>query len=199
MALNSNIDICNLALGHLGANKINNIETPTTKEEIICANYYDIARQNLYRDCRFQFTMCRTSLPKEETQDTFIFKNTSAKFPKDYIDLLYLVFRDRILFNDGKTYRINGNRIITNLEAPYNICYIKDITDVSEMTSDFKLLLSFYLATLIANNLGASVDKLNYCMRQYEELLIKVKAHNGLDVPPFNYKHSKYINEYENI
>lgn len=199
MALNSNIDICNLALGHLGANKINNIETPTTKEEIICANYYDIARQNLYRDCRFQFTMYRTSLPKEETQNTFIFKNTSAKFPKDYIDLLYLVVGDRILVNDGKTYRINGNRIITNLEAPYNICYIKDITDVSEMTSDFKLLLSFYLASLIANNLGASVDKLNYCTQRYDELLIKVKAHNGLDCPPFNYKHSRYINEYENI
>lgn len=199
MALNSNIALCNLALGHLGIERINNIETPVTKTEIVVSEFYDIARQNLYRDCRFQFTMCRTSLPQESTQNNFIFKNTSAKFPLDYIDLLYLVVGERIIFNDGKLYRINENRIITDLEAPYNICYIKDVTNVNEMTPDFKLLLSFYLAYLIGNNLGAPQDKINYCMQQYEKLLIIAKSHNGLDNPPYNYKHSNYVNEYTNI
>ena len=198
MALNSNVDICNMALGHLGANKINNIETPNTKEEIVCSDYYDIARRDLYRDCRFQFTMDIKTLAEEEIQDNFIFKNASAKFPQDYIDLLYLIIGERIIFNDGKLYRIYCNRIRTNFEPPYTICYIKDITNVNEMTPDFKLLLSYYLATLIGNRLGVSQDKMNYCIQQYNERLIKVKAHNGLDNPPFNYKHSNYINEYTN-
>jgi hypothetical protein len=197
MAINSAISICNLALAHLGIPSITNIEVPITQSEIVCAQYYEIARQTLYRDCFFQFSMKQIILPEDSDTSSFLYKNHSTQLPLDFISLIYLYNNGSILTNNGKYYRLLDNRIQSNvIKAPYNILYIKDVIDVSRMSPEFKLLLSYYLAFLMADSLGASGEKIQKVSQLYQQNLVKAKSNNGIDNVPIRVNNSNYIDSY---
>lgn len=198
MSINSNIDICNLALSHLGVDSISNIETPVTNVEIICSAFYDIARQTLLRDGKWQFAIKQLSLAEDNTTPLFLYSHQSVEFPSDFVTLLYLVNTQfsRISLNDGSSFRIMGNRILTDMTAPYNMIYISDIKDVNKFTQEFKLLLSFYLAFLISEQVGASSDKKQYVSQMYTSMLAKAKSHNGQDIPAIKLDNSNYLSSY---
>jgi hypothetical protein len=60
--INSEVEICNLALSHLGVADIRSIEHLETNNEKICARFYDITRTSLLKDCTFSFATAQAIL-----------------------------------------------------------------------------------------------------------------------------------------
>lgn len=193
--INSDVGICNLALSHLGIEEITSLDQPTTNIENICSRFYDIARYNLLRDCKFQFSIKRASLPALSEAPAFTYSE-QAQLPNDFVSLLYLVRNNDLLTNNGCYFIIEGNKLLTNFKPPFNIVYIADIKNPTLFNEEFKLLLSYYLAYLISPQVGASNDKTQYVYNEYNKLLTLAKYHNGLDNPPKRITNSNYINNY---
>ena len=128
-----------------------------------------------------------------------MFSKQSTELPQDFISLLYLFSGNSILTNNGNNYRLFSNRIMSNLSAPYNVVYIKDIKDCSKMTYEYKMLFSFYLAFLMTESLGSSADKKSYVSQMYLQLLAKARYNNGQDNTPIRVNNSNYIDEYTGI
>ena len=196
--INSDIDICNLALSHLGIDSITSLEIPTSNNEIICSRFYDIARFNLLRDCKFQFAIKRISLPSLTEIPAFDY-SSQAQLPNDFVSLLYLVIGGNKITNNGQQFIVEGNKILSNLQAPFNLVYIADIKNPTQFNEEFKLLLSYYLAYLVSAQVGASVDKIQYVLNEYSKLLAIAKYHNGLDNPPVRITNSNYINTFTGV
>lgn len=196
--INSKVAICNLALNHLGVGEITTIETPDTEVAKTCANFYDITKETLLRDYNFQFSIKRASLPALAEVPEFGYSK-QANLPSDFLTLIYLYNGNSFVINDGEYYRIEGNKILTDLEAPYNILYVANIQDVNNFTEEFKLLFSYYLAYLIGVKIGASSDKIQKVGQDFQVLQQKVRVHNGNDYLPYRINKSKYQDTFVNI
>ena len=60
--MTSAIDICNIALGQLGADRITNFENPQSKNEQLCKLYYPIVRDFMLEQRDWSFLMTRATL-----------------------------------------------------------------------------------------------------------------------------------------
>lgn len=196
--INSKVAICNLALNHLGINEITSIEFPETETAKTCANFYDIAKEEILRDCLFQFSIKRAVLPVLNEAPVFGWSK-QAKLPADFLYLIYIYSGERPLINNGVSYRIEGNKILTNLDAPYYLLYVAKIEDVNQFTEEFKLLLSYYLAYLIGNKVGATTDKIQKAQNDMMLLWAKAKSHNANDWRPIRVNNSKYQEIFTNV
>jgi hypothetical protein len=177
-------------------NPIVNVEEPKTTVETILNNLYDVARQNLYNDCYFQFSMKLINLPAEVDKNNNE-QNYSVKFPRDFIRLVRL-YKDGVFIpNDGKNFRIFENRIYSRFTPPYDMLYVKDEIDPNEMTSNFKLLLAANIIRLGWVALGVSSDKMQNVLSLYQIELAKAKSYNGVDNPTRVIDDSDYIASYE--
>lgn len=193
--INSNIDICNLALAHLGLDSITNLEEPTTNVELICSRYYDLAKYEILRSCNFQFSIKRISLNAMDEAPAFGY-SYQAQLPNDFVSLVYLMENGKLIINNGAFFELEGNKLLTNLTAPYRLVYIADIKNPTQFNEEFKLLLSYYLAYVITESVGASNDKKQYVYNEYNKLLSLAKYHSGLDNPPKRINNSNYVNIY---
>jgi hypothetical protein len=195
MNINSPTGICNLALSLLGIAPVTNIEEPQTVAEKILNGIYDTARQNIYNDCYFQFSMDTILLPAELIDD--IEYPYTVKFPPDFLKMVRLYKNGIFIPNNGKNFRIQGNRIVGSyLNPPFEMLYVRDVKDVNEMTGDFKLLFASNIARLCGKRLG-SVEGAADAENLYEKELLKARSNNGIDNPPMVLRESDYLDSWQ--
>lgn len=150
-----------MALAILGNNKnsINNIDTPNSDVERAFAVFYDNTRQSLLRMTMPNFALVRDKAPRLIDSQSFGY-TYSYQYPKDCLKLLG-VGNVEDKFNN---YNTENNRI--NCDDLYDsgipIRYVKDFTDITLMTADFKTLLSWSLAADTALIITQSESKAQY-------------------------------------
>jgi len=196
--INSKAGICNLAIGHLGiSTRVVSIDSPTTKEEKDCALYYDITRQALLEAYDWSFAKSRVSVSASSETPAFKWSYKSSELPSDLLRFNALHYSNGsiIVNTNRKMYELEGNRILTDLSAPYYISYTRNVEIVSEMSRLFVMLLSLSLAKQLYKTLGSSSSTLANVMQEYDKYEIKAVSVNNSQNPPIVVNSSNYVNQ----
>jgi hypothetical protein len=158
MAILSKVDICNLALGHLGNyGSINNIDTPVTQKETTFALWYDISRQMVLKSSMPNFALARRIVAETSISIPFGYSN-AYEYPSDCLRVLGFGDVDEKLDYD---YTIEGGYIYTDgdWDDGLELRFIRDVEDVSAFSPEFTLLLSYQLAANVALSITQDVNK----------------------------------------
>lgn len=176
MAISSKVDLCNMALSHLGNyGSVTNIDTPSNAKEITFALWYDITRQTLLKMTMPNFALSRRVVSQVSVAPVFGY-GYAYEYPSDCLKVLGIGNVAEKL-ND---YSIEANQIITDqdYEEGLELRFIKDITDVNQMSPEFKMLLPWVLAANVCMDITQDAAK-----KQMIEGLLpsKMSAMSGLN------------------
>lgn len=127
----SPVDICNLALGQLGAERITGIENPQTPNEQLCALYFPIVRDTLLEEFDWSFIMKRAVLTvKDDPSPEWGFGSSFTPPPDTY--RIINVRRDAF---DGQAstfkWRLEEGKIICDADRLFVRYIAKDVPTTS--------------------------------------------------------------------
>lgn len=162
----SEVDICNLALGLLGANRISSLD-----EDDNCYTQYPICRDACLEDVDWTFATARIVLRAPDAEPPAFGYSKRFLIPTNVL---------RVIEVNGNEYQwdVEGNYILTD-EAP---CYIKAIirvTDVRQFSDAFCQALAAKLASVIAIPITNSKGMVEAALTLYERLKADAKANDG--------------------
>ncbi len=166
----SDVDICNMALSHVGSDAIITSIDPSdgTVEAGHCARFYPQARAELLENFRWGFASKRQQLnpvvnisdawafayavPSDALRPLRLLQSGSAAASGDIFDLdtTYPL----VLPNErgGAEFEIEGTTLFANEEEPV-LLYTTDVTDTGRFTPTFRTALSYLLASFLAGPL----------------------------------------------
>lgn len=160
MAIIAKTDICNLALGHLGNyGTITNIDTPTNAKERTFNLWYDITRQDVLKRTMPNFALSRRVIAALETTIPFGY-SYAFEYPTDCLKILGF---GEIADTGDYIYSVEGGVIYTDdeWEDGLQLRFVKDIEDVTLFSPEFKMVLSYALASNVALDITQDINKKN--------------------------------------
>lgn len=153
MAINSKVDICNLANSHLGnfGSTITNIDTPTKDQERVYALWYDLCRQFVLKLLMPNFALQRVVVSQLAETPAFGY-SYFYEYPTYALKVLGVGEIEEKENNYSIESTPNGVMAIAH-DYDYTdgmgIRIIYDVTDVNRFTPEAKLLMSQYLAAYV--------------------------------------------------
>ena len=157
----TNTDICNMALGKIGATRIIDLAdtTENTPPAIQCRLHFEQTRDALIRSHYWRFASGRAELAQDSTDPDFEW-DSQFELPDDF-ERLKSVFGDNFTptGNTTRSFAIEGQRLLTN-EDTVSIRYIKKVTDPAEFDSLFVEVLILKLAIKLVAPLAGGAPKL---------------------------------------
>jgi hypothetical protein len=201
-AINSKIDICNLALSFLGHKPITSIDPPVENAAKTCNQHYDNARRELLRQHVWNFAVKRDSLAALTTTPVFGF-DTEYQLPVDFLRLVELNNVDTVFYRWGvgfeaeeqEGYTIEDGKILADEAGPLEIRYIYDNTDVSKYDPMFIKVLALLLAVNMGYEIEANGTLRENLRAEYTSELAKARSVDGQERPPKLVKRSKWLRE----
>jgi hypothetical protein len=165
----SPVDICNLALSHLGARaQITSISPPDNSVEAgYCARFFPMARKEALESAKWSWTKRRVALAAvTNPSDVWLY---AYALPSDCLTPMRILqaafisaawwgapsapvtFDDIAVFNEAGTaqFEIEGEILLTN-EPEAVLLYTRDIVDATKYTASFTTFLSYVLASYLA-------------------------------------------------
>lgn len=190
----SAIDICNMALAHIGEPPIDTIDPPVTQREAIVALQYDDARQNVLRKNVWNFAKARASISRSGTP-AFDYEDEYA-LPADFVRLLSVGGEDGGRETEQVLeYDIEGRNVLVNAggAATIYLRYIKDEELVTTWDPLFRKLVVLTLAMQLAFQITGKKE----IVAQMEALLTRelpdAASIDGQEVPPKRIQRSKAL------
>lgn len=194
MAINSKVDLCNMALGHLGNyGTVDNIDTPTNDKETTFALWYDISRQTFLKMVMPNFALKRrvvSSKVEDPPFGTDLGYQHAWEYPNDCLKLLGIgQVQDK-----KNNYAVEGRLIWTedDYESGLPIRFISDYKDVATMSPEFKMGFSVFLASNAAMDITQDPSKTNTMLKMLPEKMAHITALNGQENMPIRISHSKF-------
>ena len=138
-------EICNMALGRLGAKRINDYDdaSDTKPEAIQCRLHYEQTRDALIRSHWWRFARARATLSANATDPDFEY-DYAYDLPVDFLRMKKPYEADgvtELLY----TYSLEGKQLLSN-ETSMDIKYIKKVTDPNQFDPLFIEVLVLQLA-----------------------------------------------------
>lgn len=155
--MRSIVDLCNLALSHLGQGYVVNDLNERTPHANLCNTYYPICRQELL-DNQHQWTFAVGTMALNQDAG-YTGSKTAWVLPSDMIRPFQL--------ESGNRFYVEGEHLFTEDATPI-LRYIRDIKDLAQLPMAFKLTLSYLLAMRIAGPLTQDMNKQATMMQMYE-------------------------------
>lgn len=150
----SSLAIVNSALNLIGQPAIASIENPVSKNEKICAHWYDKCRKYLLAYHPWDFAEGNESCPWSGTSTDPEYTD-KYRLPNDFLELIEVTgkgssFRYTPEYGPVK-YARRGNEILLNANgaASVNVVYTKDFTTSHFFSAKFTEALEEYLASKI--------------------------------------------------
>lgn len=188
------VDVCNMALTHVGAdNQISSISPPDGSVEAgLCARFYPIVRKRMIDDWVFSFVKHRVvltavdnpstiwgyayALPADCVQPLRIlqlnylagFSNALLAYPlTSYTNYNWMVIDGLYKERGSSDFEVEGEILLTN-EPEATLLYKRDITDTTKFTPLFTEAFAMLLASYIAPALikGAEGAKIGAMWRE---------------------------------
>lgn len=147
----SSIEICNMALAHVGQEGIMSLDEDS-KAARLCKQFYDYCRQSLLRLFPWSFALEYTELPREEKTGRYVVP----------VDCLY------IAECNTKDFAVIQNTIKADVN-PLFIWYVKDVTDLAQTDILFRELLALKIAKEICYNLTADMNLFQLLDNRYQQ------------------------------
>lgn len=163
----NDIEICNIALGRIGAEAIERMDEASAAARI-CRRYYDFTRQSVLRKFPWTFAVRRVylALLAEKPPDY----KYAYRYPADALCVRKLYDRQMLGNAEDNQYRIladtEGRKIYTDVAEAW-IEYTADVKDESLFDSQFIDALAWKLAAEIAVALSGNVSIMQNCIQAY--------------------------------
>lgn len=181
MAINSKVEICNLALSHLGNHgTISNIDTPTKDEERVFALWYDICRQFVLKLLMPNFALQRVTVAQLAETPEFGY-GYFYEYPNYALKILGVGEVQDKENNYAIESTPNGVMAIahdTDYTDGMGIRIIYDVTDINRFSPETKLLLSQYLAAYTCEAITQDIAK---AKRLKDSLQAEISTASGLN------------------
>jgi hypothetical protein len=184
------VDICNLALSHLGIGKdLTDVDTDAGQEALACRRFYSTALEKVLRDYDWPFATVieALALVEEDPNDEWAF---SYRYPSGALKFRRILSGQR---NDTRQSRVpyrlisdsQGRLILTDAEQAEGE-YTANVTDPALYSPDFVIALSYLLGGFIAPRLTAGDPyKLGEkSLRMYEYEISKARANAANEEQP---------------
>lgn len=169
------VNICNLALQRLGANRITDI-TGASVEARACNNCYEELRLAELQDHNWVFAITRASLAANASAPAFG-KARSFPLPTGFLRLIDDYPEDRDFDRD---FEIEGNEIYTDFGAPLKIRYVQDVTDPNVMHPLFRLALAYRMADQMCEEVTQSNTKKELVQKDYDRTVARARKSNAI-------------------
>lgn len=196
-AIQTKVDICKIALGDLGIRTtIENIDQPKKDNELICALYYDITRQNTLKSNMPNFALWRDVMSQKTVPLGYVKAYAYAfEYPVDCLRLLGVGDIDLMDSNyTGEKPTVEGNLIFTNTNYPDGlpIRYVRDVTDVGAMTPDFIFTLAKEIGKRISLPVTQDTTKKKIVTQEAKEEQLNMSAMNAQENKPIRRSTSRF-------
>ena len=167
--------ICNMAILHVGGNKISSINDNSV-EARICEVQYDTARDKVLEDKDWTFAVSRAEVAQNAVNPVFGYQG-SFTLPSDCIRVMEVWdSADDMMFRDRKNpleWEKEENNISADASGSVFIRYIKRIETTSRYSAGFIDALAHYLAYKLAIPLAQSkslqTDMMNLYLRSLKD------------------------------
>lgn len=194
----SRTQVINNGLRIISANLIADPDEDTESARQAKEVYDQIVRSELENHAWF-FAKAQTALP--ENADAPLFKfNHAYNLPADFVRLVELdgkwVFSvvRHVDVNPVPVYELHGRAILTDLTAPLNIAYLRDVSsDPTVWTPLFGNAVSAALAVALAMPLTKSEGMVSLAEKVYQKELARAKKSNAIQMPPQNMPDNSWI------
>jgi len=166
--MTSQVEICNLALSHIGAASINSLDEASVQAQQ-CKLHYDIMLSQMLRDAPFQFAHRNEALAVLSEVDLFNWAY-AYQYPSDCLRINHLVLnyedvtpgsvsgisyynlklpdlREQINY---KIFNVAGNKVIGANESELRVDYQVLVDDPNLYDSEFVMAFSHLLASALA-------------------------------------------------
>ena len=190
MTITSKVDLCNMAVGRLGNfGTISDIDTPKEDKEIICALWYDISRQTFLKMTMPNFSIGRKRVSQSTETPPYPF-SYAYEYPSDCLKVLGI----GAIEDKENNYTVENNMIYTDVfyEDGLPLRYIKDVTDVSAMSPEFKEGFSWYFAGNIALEITQDINKAKLIQEILPQKLATLSGLNAQENKPIRISRSKF-------
>lgn len=163
--------ICNLSLSDIGSKRINNFETDSSDQAIMCRLHYEPTRDALLRSFYWPFSAGRSTLAQDVTDPDFEWDNQFI-LPDDFL-YLRSIFEDNNEpgRNSRRSHAIEGKRFLTN-DSTAEIRYTKRIIDVTEFDPLFVQVFVLHLDLKLITGLAKTDPKLKESIKDDLKLLM---------------------------
>lgn len=177
--IQSETDIANLALAHLGEAPIQSLDENNAASRA-CALHYPQTRDELLRAHRWNFAVTRVALSELDDEPPFGWLH-QFELPADCLRVLE--------FNDSEIgdviseeFVIEGRAVLTDAET-VNLIYLRRAEDVGQYDSLFVDALSLRLAIKLSETIRGTTSKTEQLLKAYESLIAplarRVDANEG--------------------
>lgn len=183
----SQVDIANRALTKLGAARIISFGDDNKQARSV-TSMFDIVRDAELRSHIWSFSVKRTALAALTTTPAWGFKY-EYEIPSDCLRILMV--NDTYGGPDMSDYRnepiadysLEGNKILTNFNAPLKLRYISRVEDTTEWDSMFVEALACRLAMEMCEDLTQSNTKRELAQAEYTAMLRSAIRASSIEQP----------------
>lgn len=187
----SSVDIANRALTKLGASRITSFDDGSKSAKTANA-VYEIVRDAELRRHFWNFAMTRDSLAALADEPEWGF-DLQYQLPSDCVRLVQVGEYFHVVANLSDAsdtvevpYQVEGRKILTDLEAPLSIRYIRREEDTSLYDSLFVEAFACQLAIEMCEALTQSATKKEALKDEYKEVINEAKRTDAIENPPEN-------------
>ena len=181
MSVNSKVDICNLALSHIGNDAtVINIDQPSDPKELVFAAWYELTREAVLREMMPNFALDRIRLSKDSTAPAFGYAHRYI-IPKTCLRVLGIGNVE-----DKKNDYFIGKYLETDVDNPDGlpVRIVRDIKDISLFTSEFIMGFSYRLAENVVLPLTQDVGKAQWVQAKAAEGMARLTGINAQENLP---------------
>jgi hypothetical protein len=188
VAARSPIDICNLALGKLGARRITSFDN-SSEEAQLCRIEYPHQRDCLLRDHNWNFALARATLPADPVAPAFGYER-SYELPADCSRLVEVGERrlrigdDPYDFDPRGDFIVEGRSILTNREAPLQVRYVRRLTPTELYDDSFVDAIVWHLAAALCMPITQQWRMVPNLQVAAQQSLIRAARANALELSP---------------
>lgn len=187
----TDVDICNIALDHLGQPPVNSIENPTSTQEYILQRHYAKVRRSLLRQYVWNFAKARAMVSRAGTPE-FDYED-EYQLPNDCVRILSVGGERETTYK--REYDIEGRKLLLNNggESTLKLRYIKDVTNVTLWDALFVELMTYMLAEALAYKVTLKKGVKEQITEHIKLLLSKAISIDGQERPPRRVQRSVYL------
>ena len=171
-------EICNMALGRIGAKRISDFADTNedNHQSVQCRLHYVQTRDALLRSHWWRFARYRVQLSENTTAPTFEFDN-AFDLPSDFLRLWIRPFEDNNwgLNNTDRTFSMEGKQLLTNEDSVY-LRYIRRVTDPAEFDPLFIEVLVLKLAIKMVMPISQDKELYQILYQEMRDVLARVRV-----------------------
>jgi hypothetical protein len=174
------VEICNLALGHLGSEaNVASISPPDGSTEAgYCARYFPLARKLTIALAQWSFATKRSELA--EVDNLSVVWQFAYSLPSNCIKPYRILKSGASTEQDGAAFTIEDNVIFTN-EPNAVLVYTRDVTDTTRFSPEFISAMSWMLASYLAGPIIKGNEGANAALKLRERAINETRTASAAD------------------